>query len=316
MSVTDNKTSAPYAGARRFTMARWDVQVGPLGHLAAERERLARLSWQHFDARPLGATIGALISGVDLTIELPHAVIAELRQALLDYKVIFFREQPLTPAAHVAFARRFGELELHPFIPANPDEPELVRFAKSADVGGYENSWHSDVSWREVPSMGAVLHAVEVPQTGGDTLFADMGAAYDGLDDETKARIQDLSAVHDYMQAFGSVVKPEDREKTRAEFPPAVHPVVRTHGETGRKLIYVNRNFTDHIVGLDADDSIALIDRLSRQADTIEYQCRFSWEPHSVAFWDNRAVQHYACSDYWPSVRVMERASIVGERPV
>jgi taurine dioxygenase len=143
-----------------------------------------------------------------------------------------------------------------------------------------------------------------------------MGAAYDGLDDETKARIQDLSAVHDYMQAFGSVVKPEDRDKTRAEFPPAVHPVVRTHGETGRKLIYVNRNFTDHIVGLDADDSIALIDRLSRQADTIEYQCRFSWEPHSVAFWDNRAVQHYACSDYWPSVRVTERASIVGERPV
>jgi alpha-ketoglutarate-dependent taurine dioxygenase len=316
MSVTDNKTSAPYTGARRFTMARWVVQVGPLGHLAGERERLARLSWQHFDARPLGATIGALISGVDLTVELPQSVIAELRQALLDYKVIFFREQPLTPAAHVAFARRFGELELHPFIPANPDEPELVRFAKSADVGGYENSWHSDVSWREVPSMGAVLHAVEVPQTGGDTLFADMGAAYDGLDDETKARIQDLSAVHDYMQAFGSLVKPEDREKTRAEFPPAVHPVVRTHGETGRKLIYVNRNFTDHIVGLDADDSIALIDRLSREADTIEYQCRFSWEPHSVAFWDNRAVQHYACSDYWPSVRVTERASIVGERPV
>jgi alpha-ketoglutarate-dependent taurine dioxygenase len=316
MSMTDNKTSAPYTGARRFTMARWDVQVGPLGHLAAERERLAHLSWQHFDARPLGATIGALISGVDLTVELPHAVVAELRQALLDYKVIFFREQPLTPAAHVAFARRFGELELHPFIPANPEEPELVRFAKSADVGGYENSWHSDVSWREVPSMGAVLHAVEVPQTGGDTLFADMGAAYDGLDDGIKARIQDLSAVHDYMQAFGSVVKPEDREKTRAAFPPAVHPVVRTHGETGRKLIYVNRNFTDHIVGLDAEDSIALIDRLSRQADTIEYQCRFSWEPHSVAFWDNRAVQHYACSDYWPSVRVMERASVVGERPV
>jgi alpha-ketoglutarate-dependent sulfate ester dioxygenase len=192
----------------------------------------------------------------------------------------------------------------------------LVRFAKSADTGGYENSWHSDVSWREVPSMGAVLHAVEVPKTGGDTLFADMGAAYDGLDDDTKASIDGLSAVHDYVQAFGSLVKPEDREKTRAEFPPAVHPVVRTHGETGRKLIYVNRNFTDHVVGLDAEAGTALIDRLSREANTVEYQCRFTWEPHSVAFWDNRAVQHYACSDYWPSVRVMERASIVGERPV
>jgi alpha-ketoglutarate-dependent taurine dioxygenase len=316
MSVPNTETFAPYAGARRFTMPRWDLQVGPLGHLAAERERLAQLSWEHFDAQPLAATIGALISGVDLTGELPDAVIAELRQALLDYKVIFFRGQPLTPAAHVAFARRFGDLERHPFIPANREQPELVRFAKSADVGGYENSWHSDVSWREVPSMGAVLHAVEVPHTGGDTLFADMGAAYDGLDDETKARIHDMSAVHDYMQAFGSLVKPEDRDNTRAQFPPAVHPVVRTHGETGRKLIYVNRNFTDHIVGLDADEGTALIDQLSRQAETIEYQCRFTWEPHSVAFWDNRAVQHYACSDYWPSVRVMERASIVGERPI
>jgi taurine dioxygenase len=143
-----------------------------------------------------------------------------------------------------------------------------------------------------------------------------MGAAYDGLDDETRARIDGLRAVHDYMQAFGSLVKPEDREKTRAEFPPAVHPVVRTHDETGRKLIYVNRNFTDHIVGPDIEEGTALIDLLSRQADTIEYQCRFSWEPHSVAFWDNRAVQHYACSDYWPSVRVMERASVIGERPV
>jgi taurine dioxygenase len=307
---------AAHLAAQRVTMPRWDIQVGPLGYLAAERERLARLTWQHFGASPVGATIGAVIEGLDLTVDLPDRVIGELRQALLDYKVLFFRDQPVTPAQHVAFARRFGILETHPFIPANPEQPELVRFAKSADVGGYENSWHSDVSWRVVPSMGAVLHAIEVPATGGDTLFSDMYAAYDGLDAATGERIGSLTAVHDYLLAFGAQVRPEDREKTRAQYPPAMHPVVRTHAETGRKLIYVNRNFTDRIIGLDEDVGTALIDRLSRQAETIEHQCRFRWEPHSVAFWDNRAVQHYACSDYWPSVRVMERASIVGERPV
>ena len=313
--ANQERDAEPFTATSRVTISRWGIEVGPLGHLAAERERLAGLTWQHFNARPIGATIGGLIDGLDLTTDLRDEVIAELRQALLDYKVLFFRDQPLTPATHVAFARRFGELELHPFIPANREQPELVRFAKSAELGGYENSWHSDVSWREVPSMGAVLHAVSVPQTGGDTLFADMGAAYDGLDDTTKSRIEGLTAVHDYMATFGLMVKPEDREKTRAQYPPATHPVVRTHGETGRKLIYVNRNFTDHVTGLDRDDSTALIDQLSRQAEVVEYQCRWTWEPHSVAFWDNRAVQHYACSDYWPSVRVTERASIIGERP-
>lgn len=313
--MADRDPGAHLAGMR-VTNPRWKTQVGPLAHLVAERERLAGLAWQHFDVRQVGVTIGALVTGVDLTRELPEPVVAELRRALVEYKVIFFRDQPLTPAQHVAFARRFGELELHPFIPANPEQPELVRFAKSADVAGYENSWHSDVSWRETPSMGAVLHAIEVPSTGGDTLFADMCAAYDGLDQATRARVEDLSAEHDFLLAFAAQVKPEDAEAMRAKYPRAVHPVIRTHGESGRKLVYVNRVFTDRIIGLDDETSTSLIDLLSRQAETIEHQCRWSWEPHSVAFWDNRAVQHYACSDYWPSIRVMERASIVGERPV
>lgn len=315
IEVADRDPGAGLA-AHRLTMARWGIDVGPLSYLAAERERLAALTWDHFDARPVGATIGAVIDGVDLTAALPDAVLGDLRQALLDYKVLFFRDQPLTPAQHVAFARRFGELEIHPFIPGNSDQPELARFAKSAEVGGYENSWHSDVSWRETPSMGAVLHAIAVPPAGGDTLFSDMYAAYDGLPEATTSRVDGLSAVHDFMLAFASQVKPEDRERTRAQFPPVVHPVIRRHPETGRKLVYVNRNFTDRIVDVDDDESTALIDTLSRQAEIIEHQCRFSWEPHSVAFWDNRAVQHYACSDYWPSVRIMERASIIGDRPV
>ncbi|MGP0031832.1 MAG: TauD/TfdA dioxygenase family protein [Acidimicrobiales bacterium] len=309
------KDPGAHLRAKRMTLGRWDIEVGPLGYLAEERQRLDALRWDRFDVRRLGATIGAVIEGVDLTGPLDDGLIAELRRALLDYKVVFFRDQPLTAAQHVAFARRFGELEVHPFIPPNDAHPELVRFAKSADVGGYENGWHSDVTWREKPSMAAILHAVEVPPTGGDTLFSDMYAAYDSLDEAMRARIAPLHAVHDYMLAFGAQVPPDQRDAVRAQYPQVVHPVVRTHEETGRKLVYVNRFFVDHIVETDDDESAALIDRLSRRAETVEHQCRWIWEPHSVAMWDNRAVQHYACSDYWPSVRVMERASVVGPRP-
>ena len=200
------------------------------------------------------------------------------------------------------FARRFGDLEVHPFIPGNTGEPELVRFEKSAEVAGYENSWHHDVTWRAEPSMGAVLHAVSVPDLGGDTLFADMYAAYDGLPDDTKARIESLDAVHDYMRSFGHTVPPERRDEVRAQYPQVTHPVVCRHATTGRRHLYLNRNFVDHVVGLDPDESVGLMDRLCRQADYPEYQCRFHWEPHSIAFWDNRAVQHYASSDYWPTL--------------
>jgi alpha-ketoglutarate-dependent taurine dioxygenase len=312
---TADRDPGSHLAAKRVYLEQYDIVVGPVGHLHEERARLAALTWEHFDATPVGATVGAELAGVDLTRELPDAVIAELRQALLDYKVLFFRDQPLTPAQHVAFARRFGDLEIHPFIPANTGQPELVRLAKSADVGGYENGWHHDVTWRECPSMGAILHAIEVPPTGGDTLFADMYAAYEGLDRDLQARADELVAVHDYAGVFGRQVKAEDKAAMRAQYPPVEHPVVVRHPGTGRKLLYVNRFFVSHLAGLDRDEGTALIDRLARQADTIEYQCRFRWSPDSVAFWDNRAVQHYAASDYWPDVRVVERASIVGERP-
>lgn len=307
----------PGAGLRatRQRLGGYDTEVGPFGHLAAERQRLRELTWQHFDASVVGATIGAVISGIDLAGGLTDQVVAELRRALLDYKVIFFRDQPLTAAQHVGFARRFGELEVHPFIPANAEQPELVRFAKSADVGGYENGWHSDVSWRATPSMGAVLRAVAVPPSGGDTLFADMGALYDGLPADLRAEVDGLGAVHDFTGSFGRGLDPGALAEMQLRYPPVEHPVIRTHPETGRRLMYVNRFFVTGIVGRSADASRDLIDRLCRYADTPEYQCRFQWRPDSIAFWDNRAVQHYANSDYWPDVRVMERASIIGDRP-
>ena len=163
--------------------------------------------------------------------------------------------------------------------------------------------------------MGAILHAVAVPDHGGDTLFSDMYAAYDSLDDDTKREIDGLDAIHDFTQTFGFGMSSEERRKAQEQYPPVVHPVVCTHPGTGKLLLYVNRPFVSHLQGMDRDASLELLDRLCRRADAPEHQCRFTWTKDAVAFWDNRAVQHYASSDYWPRVRTMERASIIGERP-
>lgn len=290
-------------------------KVGPITHLSEERARLAALTWQNFDVKRVGATIGAEIHGVDLTKDLPQPVIDEIRQALLAYKVIFFRDQPMTSTQHVSFARRFGELEIHPFIPSNTGQPELVRFEKSFDVKGFENMWHFDVTWRAVPSMGAVLHAVKVPDSGGDTLFADMYAAYEGLSPATRDYIDPLDTEHDFVKSFGRGVPPDQMPAMREKYPLVVHPLVARHPETGRKHLYANPVFTNRVLGVSEGESERLLTELWRESSNVEYQCRFKWEDDSVAFWDNRACQHYASSDYWPEIRIMERASIVGSRP-
>lgn len=290
-------------------------QVGPITHLAEERARLAAMTWNEFDVKRVGSTIGAEIHGIDITTDLSQAVIDDIRRALLAYKVVFFRNQPLTPESHVAFAKRFGELEIHPFLPSNTGVPELVRFEKSFDVKGYENTWHFDVTWREVPSMGAILHAIKVPECGGDTLFADMYAAYEGLSDEIRHRIDDLDAEHDFVKGFGRQVPEERKREMREKYPLVVHPLVARHPETGRKHLYNNPIFTKRILGVSEAESQELMASLWRESHNVEYQCRFKWEDDSVAFWDNRSCQHYASSDYWPDIRVMERASIVGTRP-
>lgn len=309
-------TRDPAAGLPgRVKLPGYEVEIGPVAHLAEERTRLASLTWKDFDVVLQSATIGAEIRGVDLTRTLPDEIVADIQQALWEYKVVFFRDQPLGPEQHVRFAARFGELEIHPFIPSNTGVPELVRFEKDAVAGGYENGWHHDVTWRRAPSQGAILHAIQVPQSGGDTLFSDGHAAYLGLDEDTKDLIDGMVAVHDFQQAFGRQVPEERKAELREQYPLVEHPVVIAHPHTGRPLLYVNRYFLHHVVGLDLDESRALVDRLCRQFELVEYQCRFRWEPHSVAFWDNRAVQHYAASDYYPDIRVMERASIVGDVP-
>ncbi|MEM9202197.1 MAG: TauD/TfdA family dioxygenase [Actinomycetota bacterium] len=301
---------------RRVHLPKFNVELGPMIHLAEERARLGSLAFEHITVTPKGVTLGAEISDVALSGDLADEVIAEIRRALVEYKVIVFREQELTAAEHVGFAQRFGELEVHPFLPGKDGFPELVRFEKGADTGGFENGWHHDVTWRETPSLGAILRAVQVPLTGGDTLFSDMAAAYDGLDEDMKARLEGLEAAHDYLLAFGSVVPDDKKAEMRAQYPVVHHPVVRTHPESGRKLLFVNAYFTSHVIGLAEERSNELLRYLVSRAAITEYQYRVQWEPNTVVFWDNRMVQHYAASDYYPDVRIMERASIVGDRPV
>ncbi|HEV7731728.1 MAG TPA: TauD/TfdA family dioxygenase [Candidatus Binatia bacterium] len=289
--------------------------VGPRKFLRTRREELAAMRFERIDVEQMGATLGAEISGVDLRRPLDDATFAEIERALLAFKVIFFRDQDLAPLEHAAFGRRFGELEVHPFLPAPEGCPEVVLLAKSETVGGYENGWHSDVTWRVAPSLGSILRCRECPPVGGDTLFADMAAAYQGLPDEVRERIDGLRAVHDFTITFGRTMSPEKLAEKQREYPAVSHPIVRTHPQTGEKVIYVNRGFTSHIEGLDRDEGGRLLSYLYQQASLPEYQVRFRWKKDSIAFWDNRSTQHYASSDYWPETRVMERVTVVGDRP-
>lgn len=274
-----------------------------------------------FTLQPLSPTIGAVVEGVSIADDVDAEMFEQLNRALLEWKVLFFRDQHLTHEQHSRFAAHWGPLEAHPFVKhrtdTQPDDkPEVLRLEKGPKAGGYENVWHSDVTWRECPSLGSVLRAIELPPVGGDTLWSDMGAAYDGLGDAMKDRIDGLTAVHDWINSFGRGMDEATRDALRPDFPPVEHPVVRIHPETGRKTLYVNQAFTQHIVGLDRAESDELLAFLYNQAAFPEYQCRFRWSPGDIAFWDNRSTQHYATSDYFPQRRVMERITIVGDRPV
>ena len=318
MTTADPKTKDPIAriAPRRVYIEKFGVELGPVVHVADERARLSSPQYEHITVTPKGVTLGAEISGVRLSGDLPDEVIAEIRRAWLDYKVVYVRDQDISSTEHVEFARRFGELEVHPFLLGSEEHPELVRFEKGVEAGGGENGWHHDVTWRETPSMGAILRSIQVPATGGDTAFSDMAAAYDGLDDEMKERLNGLQAAHDYTSAFGSFVDDSKKAEMREQYPVVHHPIVRTHPETGRKLLFVNAYFTSHVVDMDENEGNQLLRYLISRASIMEYQYRVSWEPNQVTLWDNRIVQHYALSDYYPDVRIMERASIVGDRPV
>ncbi len=276
--------------------------------------------YERFTVTPLSPTVGAEIGGVHLGDAIDGELQAELRRALLEWKVLFFRDQDITRPQQRAFAERWGPLEQHPFYryvhPTTDGDDDVVTLAKDAMSGGAENEWHADVTWHTEPSWGAVLRAVEVPPVGGDTLWADAAAAHDALPAELRERIAGLTAIHDWQHTFGLAMEDTERERLAEQFPAQEHPVVRVHPETGRRTLFVNAIFTRRIVGLPEAESDALLLRLHQEIARPEHQCRFRWTPGAVAFWDNRATQHYAASDYWPQRRVMDRISVAGDRPV
>ena len=277
---------------------------------------------------PLTCALGAEIQGLNLgDAARSDDLFAQIKDLLLQYKVLFLRNQDITRAEHVAFARRFGDLEDHPVADSDPEHPGLVRIYKSPEQPNdrYENSWHSDGTWREKPAMGAVLRCVECPPVGGDTMWANMNLAYEHLPAQVKAQIADLRARHSIEATFGAAMPTDKRLALKAQYPDAEHPVVRTHPETGEKVLFVN-GFTTHFtnfhrpahvrVGQDfTQGTSALLQYLISQAMIPEYQVRWRWSPGAVAIWDNRCTQHYAVMDYPPCHRKMERAGIMGDTP-
>jgi taurine dioxygenase len=277
---------------------------------------------------PLTCSIGAELGNVNLGIaSRDPSIVAEIRALLLKYKVLFFRDQDITRAEHVAFARHFGELEDHPVAGSDPEHPGLVRIYKAPDkpVDRYENAWHTDATWREKPPFGCVLRCVECPPVGGDTLWANQALAYEKLPEHIKTQIATLRARHSIEASFGAAMPTEQRLALKAQYPDAEHPVVRTHPETSEKILFVNA-FTTHITnfhtpanvrfGQDANPGASLLlNYLISQTYIPEYQVRFRWQKNSVAMWDNRSTQHYAAMDYPPCHRKMERAGIIGDRP-
>ena len=275
---------------------------------------------------PLTCAIGAELIDVRLgDAARDDALFAEIRALLLKHKVLFLRDQDLTRAEHVAFARRFGELEDHPVAGSDPEHPGLVRIYKSPDQPNdrYENSWHCDATWREKPPFGCVLRCIECPPVGGDTMWANMGLAYEKLPTHIKQQIAGLRARHSIECTFGAAMPIDRRLALKAQFPDAEHPVVRTHPETGEKILFVN-GFTTHFTNFHTAANVRfgqdyqpggaqLLQYLISQAQIPEYQVRWRWSPNAVAMWDNRCTQHYAVMDYPPCHRKMERAGIMGE---
>jgi taurine dioxygenase len=287
---------------------------------AASRGRVA--------VEPLTCSIGAELVNVNLgEASRDDGLFAEIKALLLQYKVLFLRDQDITRAEHVAFARKFGELEDHPVAGSDPDNPGLVRIYKGPDSRNdqYENAYHCDTTWRECPQLGAVLRCTVCPPVGGDMIWVNMVEAYARLPEDVKAKIANLRARHSIEASFGAAMPIEKRLALKAQYPDAEHPVVRTHPETGEKALFVNA-FTTHFTnwhtpanvrfGQDANPGASmLLNYLISQAYIPEYHVRFRFRQNSVAIWDNRCTQHYAVQDFWPAVRHLERAGIIGDKP-
>tara|TARA_B100001029_G_scaffold128569_1_gene107581 strand:+ start:729 stop:1535 length:807 start_codon:yes stop_codon:yes gene_type:complete len=258
--------------------------------------------------------IGAEISEVDLS-NLDDGQIASIKKAWLDHKVLVFREQNITREQHIAFGRHFGHLEVHPFAPSPEDYPEIVKIISNEKVQYAASNWHSDVTWRQEPSMGSILRGRVIPDVGGDTSFANAAEAYKRLEPDVKTRVDSLYAIHDFSRTFGRRMSQKEQQRKQEEYPPARHPVIRTHPVTGEKAIYTNRPFVSHIEGIEDNESRYLLRLLEQAIIDPSIQCRVKWEVDTVVMWDNRIVQHQASNDFYPQTRHVERVTVVGDKP-
>jgi alpha-ketoglutarate-dependent taurine dioxygenase len=266
----------------------------------------------NLDVKPLEPTIGAEIGGVDLSKPISDEVRDAIKATILQYKVVFFRDQSIDVEQQAAFAARFGKLYVHPSSNRNDkvsnihkiQAADFARLELKKDDNTVEGGYHTDTSWRLVPTWGAVLRAIHLPEVGGDTIWVDAGAAYDGLSEELKARLEGLHVTHNYREALQRVGK---------DYPIVAHPIVRTHRETQRKTLWVNFTQRPYIVGVDLDENRRLLNEILNAFKKPEYQVRFSWRPGSVAFWDNRAAVHYAVRNYGDFPRLLERVLIEDE---
>jgi taurine dioxygenase len=282
-------------------------------------ERTAEASRQAFEVEQIGPTIGAEIHGIDLRRPLDQDTFSRLEEALVTHKIIYARNQFLTPAQHVALGKQFGELETHPFRPQGESAELMVLDNHKDNPVLSTDVWHSDTTFRACPTKYSILRCDITPALGGDTLWADMCAAYDGLSEHMKRLVDPLKAVHDFIN-FRRLFKNTEEDQKRLRdmemlHPNPTHPVIRSIAATGKKAIYVNAQFTKHIVGMPEEESRNILRLLMAQAHVPEYQFRLRWKPGTIAFWDNRSTQHYANNDYYPNRRRMERVAVVGDRP-
>lgn len=282
------------------------------------------MGFQTIDVKPLAGALGAEINGVDLAGDLSNQAFDEIHQAFLDYHAIFFRDQDLTPQQQVAFGRRFGKPNIYPFVEGLEEAPEIFEILKAeTDERNFGGAWHSDSTYLERPPIATILYAREIPRVGGDTLFANTCLAYEALSDGLKATLEGLRGVNSAALGYGggraALIRKNTAMKSRrideADAMEAIHPVVRTIPETGRKSIYVNRPHTVRFEGWSEEESKPLINFLAAQAIRPEFTCRFRWEVGSLAIWDNRATQHFAVNDYHGARRRMHRMTIEGEMP-
>ncbi len=265
---------------------------------------------------PLSPLIGAEIHGVDLSEPLSERAVAEVRQALNSHHVVFFRDQELSPTQQADFARQFGEVtEGHPVIPAIEDNPEVLVIDSREDRASW---WHTDVTFLQTPAFGSILYMLTAPEVGGDTMWSSLQDAYDRLAEPVRSMCEQLIAIH-FDPWFAAEVDARGGYEWHGEWHekllPALHPVVRTHPENGRKGLFVNPQFTQTILGLSKNESNAILDMLYRHCEQPELTCRFHWRPGSVAFWDNRATLHYALDDYGDATRIANRVTLKGDVP-